>query len=63
MIGTAPTLDIAEIILRDSARIHEEEAKKANQESYSKHHPALPFYTMEDVDKVLQLFREEPKDE
>ena len=63
VIGTAPTLDIAEIILRDSARIHEEEAKKANQEGYSKHHPALPFYTMEDVDKVLQLFREEPKDE
>src|SRR5210317_398632 len=30
--GTAPTLSVAEIILRDSARIHEEEAERANQE-------------------------------
>lgn len=63
VIGTAPTLEIAEIILRDSAKIHLEEAKKANQEGYSRHHPALPFYSMDEVDKVLQLFREEPKDE
>ena len=35
--GTRPTLEIAEIILRDSAKIQEEEAKKANKEGYSKH--------------------------
>ena len=29
IIGTAPTLEIAEIILMDSAKIHEEEAEKA----------------------------------
>ena len=56
VIGTAPTLEIAEIILRDSAKIHLEEAKKANQEGYSRHHPALPFYSMDEVDKVLQRF-------
>lgn len=28
--GTAPTLDIAEIILRDSAKIQEEDAERAN---------------------------------
>lgn len=53
VIGTAPTLEIAEIILRDSAKIHLEEAKKANREGYSRHHPALPFYSMNEVDKVL----------
>jgi metallo-beta-lactamase family protein len=63
VIGTAPTLDIAEIILRDSARIHEEEAKKANQEGYSKHHPALPFYTLDEVDKVVRLFRQQPRND
>ncbi|GGH01224.1 MBL fold hydrolase [Polaribacter pacificus] len=56
IIGTAPTLAIAEIILKDSAKIHEEEAKRANEEKYSKHHPALPFYTLEDVEKTLELF-------
>ena len=32
ILGTAPTLSIAEIILRDSAKIHEEEAERANKE-------------------------------
>ncbi|MGB2684842.1 MAG: MBL fold metallo-hydrolase, partial [Olleya sp.] len=40
IIGTAPTLAIAEIILKDSAKINEEEAKKANAENYTKHNPA-----------------------
>jgi len=57
ILGTAPTLAIAEIILRDSAKIHEEEAEKANKEQYTKHHPALPFYTLEDVEKTLRLFQ------
>lgn len=54
--GTAPTLAITEIILRDSAKIHEEEAKKANTEGFSKHDPALPFYTLQDVEKILLHF-------
>lgn len=45
IIGTAPTLAIAEIILKDSAKIHEEHAKKANKEKFTKHNPALPFYS------------------
>lgn len=54
--GTAPTLAIAEVILRDSAKIHQEEADKANKEKYTKHNPALPFYTIDDVEKTLKLF-------
>src|SRR5690242_20469721 len=41
--GTIPTLDITEIILKDSAKIQEEEAERANRLGYSKHKPALPF--------------------
>jgi metallo-beta-lactamase family protein len=62
IIGTAPTLEIAKIILLDSAKIHEEEAEKANKESYSKHHPALPFYTMKDAEKTIDLFKYEEKE-
>ncbi|MDO8366949.1 MAG: MBL fold metallo-hydrolase, partial [Saprospiraceae bacterium] len=51
--GTAPTLDIAEIILRDSARLQEEEAEQANKEGFSKHHPAKPLYTERDVESTL----------
>tara|TARA_R110002012_G_scaffold322100_1_gene555548 strand:- start:31885 stop:33267 length:1383 start_codon:yes stop_codon:yes gene_type:complete len=57
IIGTSPTLAIAEIILKDSAKIHEEEAEKANKENYSKHNPALPFYTVKDAEKTIKLFQ------
>ncbi|UOB17920.1 MBL fold metallo-hydrolase RNA specificity domain-containing protein [Abyssalbus ytuae] len=56
IIATYPTLDIATIVLQDSAKIHEEEAEKANREGYSKHDPALPLYTGKDVSKTLQFF-------
>lgn len=54
--GTEPTLKIAEIILKDSAKIQEEEAERANKEGYSKHAPALPLYTVEDAKKTLSFF-------
>lgn len=60
--GTAPTLAITEIILRDGAKIHEEEAKKANKEEYSKHSPALPFFTLEDAEQTFNLFQSIEKD-
>ena len=55
ILGTAPTLEIARIILEDSAKIQEEEADKANKEEYSKHHPALPLYTKEDAAFALKF--------
>lgn len=54
--GTSPTLDIAAIILRDSAKIQEEEAKKANDEGYSSHSPAKPLYTLDDAEKAISYF-------
>ena len=62
IIGTSPTLAITEIILRDSAKIHEEEAEKANREGYSSHDPALPFYTMEEAEATLGLFKSARED-
>jgi metallo-beta-lactamase family protein len=56
IIGTAPTLAIAEIILNDSAKINEEEAERANKEKYTKHKPALPFFTKKEVEKTVVLF-------
>jgi metallo-beta-lactamase family protein len=62
ILGTAPTLSISQIILMDSAKIHEEEAERANKEKYSKHHPALPFYTLKEAEKAIDLFRFEEKE-
>jgi metallo-beta-lactamase family protein len=56
IFGTAPTLKIAEIILKDSGKIQEEEATRANSEGYSKHTPALPLYDLYDVEQTVKLF-------
>ncbi len=58
--GSHPTIDIATIILKDSARIQEQEAKRANKEGYSKHHPAQPLYNLDDVDNTLTHFKRIP---
>ncbi len=63
IIATAPTLAITRIILLDSAKIHEEEAERANKDGYSKHHPALPFYTIKEAERAIDLFQFEAKDE
>jgi metallo-beta-lactamase family protein len=55
--ANAPTIEIAKLILQDSARIQEEDAKRANEKGYSKHHPAKPLYTSDDVEKVFPLFQ------
>ncbi|MGB5370587.1 MAG: MBL fold metallo-hydrolase, partial [Flavobacteriaceae bacterium] len=63
IMGTAPTLAITKIILRDSAKIQEEEAQSANEQGYSKHHPALPFYNLEEAERAIGLFQSTQKDE
>lgn len=62
IIGTEPTLAITEIILRDSGKIHEESAERANEEGYTKHQPAKPFYTVKEAETTLGFFRSEEKD-
>lgn len=59
--GTNPTLDIAKIILNDSAKIQEQEAERANREGYSKHSPAEPLYDLKDVENTLPHFKAVPQ--
>jgi metallo-beta-lactamase family protein len=54
---TAATCDLLGILLRDSAYLQEEQAAHANRFRYSKHKPALPLYTMEDVERTLPLLQ------
>jgi metallo-beta-lactamase family protein len=56
IIMTPPSRDLVEIILRDSAKIQEEEARKANEDGYTKHSPAKPLYTEKDVEVALKQF-------
>jgi metallo-beta-lactamase family protein len=63
ILMTAPTRDLAELILRDSAKIQEEDAEHANEHGYSKHKPALPLYTIEDVEKTIHFFEAKPDNE
>jgi metallo-beta-lactamase family protein len=50
-----PTRELTAIILRDSARIQEEDSELENRGGYSKHQPALPLYTEKDVEKMLPM--------
>ncbi|MBN3752233.1 MBL fold metallo-hydrolase [Paraburkholderia sp. Tr-20389] len=52
---TPGTAALCEIMLRDSARLQEEQADFANRHGFSKHHPALPLYTMQDAERALRL--------
>lgn len=54
---TAPTKAITKLILLDSAKIHEEEAERANKGHYSKHEIAEPLYTVKQAEKVFPLFK------
>jgi len=53
---TEATALLAGIVLTDSAHLMAEEARQANEGGWSKHHPALPLYTPEDVLQVQSQF-------
>lgn len=55
--ATEATQELGDIILRDSGRIQEDDARRANKYSYSKHHPALPLYTEEDAIRAIEHFK------
>ena len=58
--GTSATLDLARLILRDSAHIQEEDAlfkqKRHAKEKRTPPHPVRPLYTQDDVEKTVALF-------
>jgi metallo-beta-lactamase family protein len=50
---TAGTRDLCTLVLPDSARIQEEDARQANRHHYSRHVPAQPLYTENDAVRAL----------
>ena len=54
---TPATADLAEIVLFDAAKNHEEDAGYANIKGFSKHTPALPLYDSQDVVRALRLLK------
>ena len=57
---TKATRDLAAILLRDAAKIQEEDAEYANRKAFSKHHPALPLYTVKDAERAIRLMEVRP---
>lgn len=55
--ATPATTDLCQILLADSAHIQESDADFANRHKVSKHSPALPLYTVRDVDQVMQQIK------
>lgn len=60
ILCTQETAALATIVLRDSAHLLEEEARYANESGWSRHRPALPLYTSEDVERTLRLLAPTP---
>jgi metallo-beta-lactamase family protein len=52
---TPAAFELAELMLLDSAKIQEEDARWANKRGYSRHKPALPLYGIDDAKKALEL--------
>src|SRR5690606_35624441 len=59
IITTSPSVDLTKIVIRDSARIHEEDAayklKRHRREGRKGPHPVVPLYTSEDAERVVPL--------
>ena len=58
--GTRYTNDITKIILRDSARLQEDDAKYAAKKGYSSHKDPRALYDLEDAEKAIDHLRERP---
>ncbi len=52
--------ELAELMLLDSAKIQEEDARYANKKKFSRHDPAEPLYGEEDAREALTLRRAQP---
>jgi metallo-beta-lactamase family protein len=53
---TSGTAELSHLVLPDSGRIQEEDARQANRHGYSKHSPAMPLYDEADAYRALGRF-------
>ncbi len=63
VFATEPTIEIAKLILLDSAKIQEEDAERANRFHYSKHKEAKPLYDTKQAEAAFPLFIAKPLNE
>lgn len=54
---TKGTADLLQILLRDSAYLMEEDARRAARGGYSRHRSPIPLYTKEDAERCLKQLR------
>ena len=54
--ASAATVDVCKVLLKDSAKLQEEEAEYANRHHTSKHSPAQPLYNSKDVEATMKQF-------
>jgi metallo-beta-lactamase family protein len=55
------TIELTEILLKDSGHLQEEETQDAQKHNWSKHPQPRALYTSDDVDPVLRLLRPMPR--
>ena len=55
--ATQGTIDLARIVLLDSAHLQEEDAEHASRHHYSRHAKPEPLYTSVDVERLLPQFQ------
>jgi metallo-beta-lactamase family protein len=56
IVATQATADLAELVLRDSAKLQEEDARYAAEKGFSRHAAPRPLYDAADVARVLPMF-------
>lgn len=62
--ATSATIDLCNIMLKDSAHIQQSDTKFLNKRRKEKHQSSIePLYSIEDVDKTLELFKPVKEDE
>lgn len=60
--ATPATRDLCEVLLKDSAHLQEEDARRANREHSSRHDKALPLYNVREAEATLKQFAALPRD-
>lgn len=55
--GSPGTVELSRVLLPDSARLQEEDARLANRKGFSKHDPAMPLYDETDARAALRLMQ------
>jgi metallo-beta-lactamase family protein len=56
IVCTHATMELSDIILRDSGHLQESDAEFANRHGFSRHRPALPLYGVRDAEKAMSHF-------